>query len=101
MSRALPVVSDGPISVDANGVRWLRRGSCNRCGECCAGDPFNGERGVPAVEGKCPLYSEAGGIGICFGRSDPYYLAGCNVFPQTPEQIAGCPSCSYTFERVE
>jgi len=35
------------------------------------------------------------------GREDPYYLSGCNVWPDNPDQIADKPGCSYTFEWVD
>lgn len=88
------------IHRDADGILWRRTGSCSGCGECCSsGDPFNGERGVGEVPGACPLLTAAH---RCAGHgSDPYYLAGCVVFPQFPAQVAAYPSCSYVFERLE
>lgn len=87
--------------VDADGVRWRRTGECNGCGECCqSGDPFNGERGVGALPG-CPLQVMFGDLVRCTGHgTDSYYLSGCNVFPQMPDQVKDYPSCSYVFERV-
>lgn len=60
------------------------------------------------VAGYCPLYEIQGGQGFCAGhvgvvpagQEDPYYMSGCNVWPMTPLEIAGCPSCTYTFTWV-
>ena len=88
--------------VDRDGTRWLRTGDCNGCGECCRnGDPFLGQRGPAEIEGACPLLRLVDGLHRCSGHgTDPYYLGGCNVFPQMPDQIADYPSCSYRFKRV-
>jgi len=79
---------------------WIRKGECNRCGECCSsGDPFLGAMGEPEIPGACPLLALLPeGFHICKDRRHPYYLAGCNVWPSQPEHIVDYPSCSYTFE---
>jgi hypothetical protein len=74
-------------------------GECCRCGDCCKGDPFNGELGAAAVAGYCPLYRVSADGGHCIGYGvHSYYLGGCNVWPQRPEQIADKPNCTYRFE---
>lgn len=91
------------LATDSDGRTWRRTGECNRCGECCrSGDPFNGQLGPAPVEGACPLFSltVADGLPGCTDREHSYYLAGCNVFPQFPDQVAAYPSCSYEFELV-
>jgi hypothetical protein len=80
---------------------YVRSGECCQCGECCkTGDPFNGELGMPAIEGACPLLALAGDKHVCTDRQHPYYLNGCNVFPTHPLQIVDKPGCSYSFRRV-
>jgi len=93
---------------------WQRHGECNRCGECCIGDPFpHGEddprrselmRQKPEREGMCPLltFKSTDGLSACLGHgTDPYYLSGCNVWPTQPSHVAHCPSCSYKWEWVD
>lgn len=61
------------------------------------------------VAGYCPLFSWSDeGVGHCAGHTgvvpegeeDPYYMQGCVVWPQSPDEIAGYPSCTYTFAWV-
>lgn len=82
------------------GETWVRTGECCRCGQCCWGDPFNGEQGGPLIEGACPLLGLFSGRYVCTDRQHPYYLNGCNVWPTHPAQIADKPGCSYRFEKV-
>ena len=79
---------------------WVRSGECCQCGECCRGtDPFGGELGPPPVAGFCALYRVVEGNGHCSGHDGhPYYLKGCNVWPDRPEVIKDYPNCSYTFD---
>jgi hypothetical protein len=80
---------------------FVRTGECCRCGQCCWGDPFNGEMGVPEIAGACPLLTlELDGRYACGDRQNTYYLNGCNVWPTHPGQIADKPGCSYRFEKV-
>jgi len=88
---------------------WKRSGYCCRCGDCCIGDPFNGEEGLPAIEGRCPLFRfhhtpDGNEEGLCIGHEPPnqhpYYLNGCNVWPSDPRHIAHLPRCTYKFEWV-
>jgi hypothetical protein len=81
-------------------TEWVRSGECNRCGDCCKGDPFLGEEGEPEIEGYCPLLVLKDNLLTCSNRQHPYYLNGCNVFPTHPGQIADKPNCSYTFDLV-
>lgn len=81
-------------------MTWVRSGECCRCGECCWGDPFNGEQGEPVIEGACPLLSLFAGHYVCTDRQHPYYLNGCNIWPTHPAQIADKPGCSYRFVEV-
>jgi hypothetical protein len=64
---------------------------------------------TPPVEGYCPLYEIREGLGFCIGhigvvppgQEDPYYMAGCNVWPEDPSQIQNYPNCTYTFTWVD
>jgi hypothetical protein len=70
-------------------------------------------RRPPPVAGMCPLYElhvgDPNGAGFCIGHTgavpvgqeDPYYLAGCNIWPTHPTNIENYPSCSYTFAWVD
>jgi hypothetical protein len=100
-------------------MAWVRSGYCCRCGDCCKGnayDPDNPVRNSPAmaqppvVEGYCPLFNwsfagDPNGPGFCrghtgavpAGQEDPYYLSGCNIWPDDPHQIKDYPNCTYTF----
>lgn len=102
----LPILHDQYSSdtisynTDQYGVTWRRTGSCNRCGECCKGDPFSGSRPI-TVPGMCALFEwESEGVGKCSDRQHPHYLQGCHVYPQFPQQIEDKPCCSYVFEKV-
>lgn len=81
---------------------WVRSGYCCQCGECCRGDdPFGGELGPPPVPGFCALYRVVDGHGHCAGHEPPhhpYYLQGCDRWPDRPEVIANYPHCTYRFE---
>ena len=79
-------------------------------------------RRAPPVAGYCPAFewrisngefpdapaAPSGYCGHCAGHSgvapsgqeEPYYLAGCNVWPTDPTQIADKPACTYTFTWV-
>jgi len=95
-------MTTAPVLIEAiTGEVWERSGECNRCGECCVGDPFNGTLGPAEVPGYCPLFRWLEpGRGHCSDRQHSYYLSGCNTFPSHPSQIADKPSCSYSFRRV-
>jgi hypothetical protein len=91
---------------------WRRSGECCRCGECCIGDPFDdaSRPRTAAVAGYCPLfYWRGSGEGHCLGHSGavppgqehPYYMAGCNVWPDHPDLIADKPHCTYRFTWVD
>ncbi len=100
-------------------MAWVRSGYCCRCGDCCAGDPYGGNpddptrsevmKRTPPVAGMCPLYElhhgAPEGEGFCIGHEppnqDPYYLAGCNVWPSDPSNIVNYPNCTYTFTWVD
>lgn len=91
-------------------MAWVRSGECNRCGECCLGDPrwpHGGPDDImkqpPIAEGRCPAFrTDAEGKGTCLGHGwHPYYLSGCNVWPTVPGHIANYPSCSFTFTWVD
>lgn len=83
-------------------MTWIREGECNRCGECCVGDPMEDMPRPGPVSGYCPLYRiAADGRGWCSDRQHPYYLGGCIAWPDDPRQIADKPSCSYTFHWVD
>jgi hypothetical protein len=90
---------------------WIRSGECCRCGECCVGDPFADEDRPreAVVQGYCPLFElhqgAPEGDGFCIGHEPPnqhpYYLSGCNVWPDHPDNIVNCPSCTYKFTWVD
>lgn len=101
-------------------MSWKRSGYCCRCGECCVGNPYeDGEypsnasqemRKSPKVAGYCPLFSWispgqghcSGHIGVAPpGQEDPYYMAGCSAWPQSPSEIEDKPSCTYKFTWVD
>jgi hypothetical protein len=76
----------------------VRRGSCNRCGQCCFPDPSEGghplftaaELADPdRISGACPMLRVDGGR---------YRCAGCDGHPHQPEDVRATPTCSYTFE---
>jgi hypothetical protein len=87
------------VADDPSGV-YVRTGECCRCGECCYGDPFNGDLGPPEIADACPLLALHAGVYTCTDRQNTYYLSGCNVWPTHPAQIADKPGCSFRFELV-
>lgn len=91
-----PVDEPVQLYTDSKGTTWKRTGYCCKCGECCRGNPFTGEE-----HGYCPLLKALeDGTFNCTDRQHPYYLQGCNVWPQRPEQITDKPKCTYKFERM-
>jgi hypothetical protein len=102
-------------------MAWQRGGYCCRCGDCCVGNPFpdpddpNASAAMklpPEVNGYCPLFKWANlpeGPGFCkghagavpAGREDPFYLNGCNVWPQSPSEISEYKNCTYSFTWVD
>lgn len=86
------VIQSGPVRIG----EWIRDGYCCGCGECCIGDPFNGNEGDAEIVGGCPLLGAHG----CKNKEHPYYRNACVLFPQHPTQIADKPSCTYTFRRA-
>lgn len=109
----LPEGVEHPVDFTASdGTVWRRFGACNNCGECCrAGDPVasgkprdlewftEAELADPErVPGVCPLWRREG---RCAGHGDhPFYLAGCHLYPQHPDDLKATPSCSYTFTLI-
>jgi hypothetical protein len=93
-------------------MTWMRQGYCCQCGECCEGlspwvqrsdltDADDLMFRTPPVEGKCQLFEWHGDKAHCAGHGwHGYYLLGCNVWPNHPDNIAGKPSCTYTFTWV-
>ena len=63
----------------------------------------------PEQPGRCPLLhfqiGDPSGDTACLGhlgftpegKEDPYYMAGCNVWPTDPAHIADLPRCTYSF----
>lgn len=98
-------------------MSWVRKGECNRCGDCCmSGDPFNGELGEGEIKGVCPLfkfvYEDGKKLGTCKVRTGEvskdshvyiknYTTNACELWPSIPEHVAMYPNCSYSFEWVE
>jgi hypothetical protein len=92
-------------------MSWVRSGYCCRCGECCVGDPFNGELGPLMTGTHCPLYRLIGLdnkiVGHCIAHpptaevQNDYYYNNCSVWPDDPRQIADKPSCTYKFTWVD
>jgi hypothetical protein len=70
-------------------------------------------RRAPPVAGYCPLFElhtgDPNGDGFCIGHTgavpvgqeDPYYLAGCVVWPTDPSNIVNYPNCTYTFTWID
>jgi hypothetical protein len=102
MAYSLPLVPDPPRRFLQNdGTVWERTGSCNRCGSCCKGDPFEGTLGIPEVEGMCFYFRwEAPGIGACLGRDSDYYKNACVHWPGNRLNDEH-PNCSYVFSPVD
>ncbi len=76
----------------------VRAGECNRCGDCCVGNPYTGEAGGP-----CPhLQRDADGLATCtiHGVEGSYWAQGCNAWPSKPEHVRQphMARCSFTFE---
>jgi hypothetical protein len=90
-------------------MAWQRGGYCCRCGDCCKGVPPALADQPEEVSGYCPLFSwsqpSAEGPGFCRGHTGAvpageenfYYLSGCNVWPESPDNIQGYQNCTYTF----
>lgn len=104
MGRRILTIYEEPrvFAERPDGAVFRRTGSCNRCGSCCrTGDPFDGGRGVPVVEGACVLYREEDGIGRCTDRDHPYAVNACSIWPTDPRHLTEHPTCSYRFERIQ
>jgi hypothetical protein len=87
-------------------VRYLRKGYCNLCGECCKpreplteeAREFFDQNGLPE-DGQCQYLRFVDGKEICTlhtNRADH-----CRRFPWHPRQIEHLPRCSYTFEIID
>ncbi len=78
----------------------LRRvGECNRCGDCCRGNPYTGED----PDKPCPrLRQETDGLTSCelHGQDASYWGKGCNVWPTEPGHITHLDRCSFSFEET-
>ncbi len=76
----------------------LRRvGECNRCGDCCRGNPYTGED----PDKPCPhLIQHTPDLASCeiHGQHDTYWGQGCYAWPEKPRNIAHLPRCSFRFE---
>lgn len=94
---------------DSNGKKYLRIGSCNRCGVCCTtGNPFSDELGAGPVDGACFYFrweiepsDTRPGYGTCTGRHTWYWEAACRHWPSKPSHPKTFSNCSYVFEPVE
>ena len=87
-------------------VKYLRKGYCNLCGECCKPNfpiteearEFYKDNGLPD-DGQCQYMHFVGGKGLCTMHLDrPDH---CRRFPWHPDQLKGRPNCSYYFEIME
>jgi hypothetical protein len=78
---------------------WVREGECNRCGDCCIGNPFPDL--TDRDDGMCPLLSltRTDGTRVCTVHETDnwYWAAACRHWPSKPEQIAHLPRCSFRF----
>lgn len=103
--RRLPVLNEGPVFTDSEGKRWRRLGSCNWCGDCCVGDPFDGAMGPASEPGMCPaLKRMSDGTRICslHGTDNAYWNSACKHWPTKPGHVTQehLPRCSLKFEEV-
>ncbi|MDH7507934.1 MAG: YkgJ family cysteine cluster protein [Methanomassiliicoccales archaeon] len=83
-------------------ARYIRKGICNRCGDCCKprfeideeARKFYAENGLPE-NGQCQFLALIGGEWTCtiYSRRPPF----CAAFPWHPDQLKGLPRCSYYF----
>jgi len=99
---------------------WIRQGECNGCGDCCRqatnpievhhlesdeaygrarfGEPVGRHQGLPVfvirgvIASVCPQL-KGDHCGIQHDKPQK-----CIDYPLTPEDIAGLPRCSYTFQ---
>lgn len=94
------------MGIEPTMVKYLRKGLCNLCGECCKpkfpiseeAKDFYLENGLPE-DGQCQYLRFAGGKGICSmhtGRADH-----CRRFPWHPDQIKHLSKCTYSFKIIE
>jgi len=87
-------------------AEYVRRGECNRCGDCCKPRFFISEEarefylqnGLPE-NGQCQFLAFIDGVWTCTIHAErPDH---CRRFPWHPDQLSTLPRCSYTFERVD
>ena len=87
-------------------MRYLRRGECNLCGECCKpafpiteeAREFYRENGLPE-DGQCHFLYFENGKGLCTIHTER--ADHCRRFPWHPDQIEHLPKCSYRFELID
>ena len=84
----------------------VRRGDCNRCGDCCKprffvdedAKEFYHDNGLPE-NGQCQFLTLKDAQWTCTihsSRSDH-----CRAFPWHPDNLKGLERCSYLFEGQE
>lgn len=103
--RRLSVLNEGPVFVGSDGIVRRRVGSCNWCGDCCVGDPFNGALGEASEPGMCPALKRLpDGTRVCslHGTDNEYWNSACKHWPSKPEHVnqEHLHRCSFTFEEV-
>lgn len=87
-------------------MRYVRRGECNRCGDCCKprfliddnAREFYVANGLPE-NGQCQFLLLGREMATC--TIHPRRAPFCEAFPWHPDQLKGLERCSYTFEPVE
>lgn len=75
-------------------MTFERSGDCNRCGQCCTGNPYTGGAD------DCPhlIRHDAFNTSCAIhGSTDTYWDRGCRIFPTHPAQVADKPACSFKF----
>jgi Fe-S-cluster containining protein len=85
---------------------YIRRGDCNRCGDCCKprflihedAREFYRENGLPE-NGQCQFLALVDDLRTCTMYANR--ASFCQAFPWHPDQIKGLDRCSYTFVSAE
>jgi len=91
--------------LDRSMPKYIRRGVCNQCGDCCRprfpiseeAAEFYRENGLPE-DGHCQYQRFVDGKGLCTIHAER--ADHCIRFPWHPDQIRDLPRCSYRFEVI-
>jgi|GEM_PF-1411379 len=87
-------------------VKYIRRGECNRCGDCCKprffvdeeAKEWYRENGLPE-NGQCQFLALVDDEWTCtihIARSEY-----CRAFPWHPDNLIGLDKCSYLFDAID